>query len=520
MKTDLSPPADSIFFNARVVTLDPEVRDGWFVAIKGDTIIGVGSKEDLELFKGRRTKLNDCQGCAILPGFNDAHCHPLSYATTLVQINCSPPEVSSIAEIQNHIRKRAEQTSDGKWLRAANYDEFELVEKRPPTRWELDKAAPDNPVILVHRTGQHCVLNSLALRQVNITRQTPDPPEGTIFRDAETGEPTGLISGRNDTLVKAIPPVDKEDFMRGLKQANQKYLSLGITSLQDTGWDNGLGHWQRVQALIDQRDLTPRYSMLAGTGSLEEFHRLGLSTGSGNDRLRLGGIKIAFDETTGCLHPPQKDMNHQALKVVQAGFQLALHVSDVYMLKASLTAIEFVARKVPNPNSRHRLEHCGVCLPDLLPRLKDSRAIVVCQPSFLYYLGQRYLDEVSPAQIKWIFPFGSYQQNGIKMAFSSDSPFMPCNPLTGIYAAVTRKVINGSTLAINERISLADAIKMYTLWGAYASFEEDLKGSITLGKLADLVILNDDIFRMAPEDIKDIKVKRTIIAGRTVWKSD
>lgn len=520
MKTDLHPPADSIFFNAKVITLDPEVADGWFVAIKNDKIIGVGNKSDLELFKGRRTKLVNCEGGTIIPGFNDAHCHLLSYAITLLQVDCSPPEVSSIAEIQKHISKAAQQTPKGKWVRAANYDEFELAEKRPPSRWELDQAAPENPVILVHRTGQHCVLNSLALQRANITRPPPDLPGGTISRDSETGEPTGLISGRNDTLVKAIPPVDKENFMRGLKQANQKYLSLGITSLQDTGWDNGPDHWQRVQALIDQGALTPRYSMLAGTGALEEFHRMGLSTGSGNDRLRLGGIKIALDETTGCLHPPQKDINHQALQAVQAGFQLAMHVSDVHMLKASLTALEFVAREVPNPNSRHRLEHCGVCPPDMLARLKSSRAIVACQPSFLYYLGQRYLDEVSPAQLKWIFPFGSYKQNGIKMAFGSDSPFVPCNPLTGIYAAVTRRVINGSTLAVNERISLLDAIKMYTWGGAYASFEEDLKGSITPAKLADLAILSDDIFQVAPEDIKDIKVKQTIIAGRTVWKND
>ncbi|OIN96735.1 MAG: hypothetical protein AUJ48_01095 [Deltaproteobacteria bacterium CG1_02_45_11] len=405
-------------------------------------------------------------------------------------------------------------------MRAANYDEFELAEKRPPSRWELDQAAPYNPVILVHRTGQHCVLNSLALQQTNITSQTPDPPGGTIPRDSETGEPTGLIFGPNDMLVKAIPRIDKEEFRQGLNLADQKYLSLGITSLQDTGWDNGLDHWQRLQALIEQGDLTPRYSMFTGTGALEDFRRLGLSTGSGNNRLRLGGAKIALDETTVCFHPPQEDINQLAFKAVQAGFQLAFHVSDVHMLKAALTAIKFVAREMPRPDSRPRLEHCSVCPPDLLPGLKASRAIVACQPSFLYYLGPRYLDEVSPAQLQWIFPFGSYCQSGIKMAFGSDSPFMPCNPLTGIYAAVTRKVISGPALALTEKISLLDAIKMYTLGGAYASFEEGLKGSITPGKLADLIVLSDDIFQVAFEDIKDLKVERTIIGGRTVWKSD
>ena len=190
------------------------------------------------------------------------------------------------------------------------------------------------------------------------------------------------------------------------------------------------------------------------------------------------------------------------------------------MLQASLTAIEFVTSKIPRQDSRHRLEHCGVCPPDVLARLKASRAIVACQPSFLYYLGQRYLDEVPSAQLQWIFPFGSYHQNGITMAFGSDSPFMPCNPMTGMYSAVTRKVINGSTLALTERISLLDAIKMYTLWGAYASFEEGLKGSITPGKLADLIVFNDDIFHISLEDIQGIKVQRTIIGGLTVWESE
>jgi len=518
MSSGFDTPQDCILFNAGVITLDPERPSAELVAIKGNRIVGVGNKDDLLRFKGAGTKLIDCEGGTIIPGFNDAHCHPLAYASTLLYVDCSPAAATNIAEIQGRIRQRVKRTPKGKWIRAAHYDELGLFEKRPPNRWELDEAAPVNPVILVHRYGQDCVLNSLALQVAGITRETPSPPAGTIYRDEETGEPNGRISGRNEHLERAIPPLDDNDLEEGVKLANREYLSLGITSLQDTSWTNGLHHWQKLHRIIGRGSLSPRLSMLIGTESLEEFHNLGLSTGSGDDRLRLGGIKIALDESTGCHHPPQSAINHLALRALQTGFQLAFHVSDIHMLQASLSAIGYVMRQIAGPGLRHRVEHCGVCPPGLLTPLKESGAIVVGQPSFLYFIGHKYLDEVSSEQMDYLFPIGSFQRRGIGVAFGSDSPVVPSNPLMGIYAAVTRKVEDGRSLSQHERISPLEALKMYTVGGAHASCEERVKGSILPGKLADLVVLNDDPLEIAPEELRGLKVIRTIINGRIMWE--
>ncbi|MBE0415577.1 MAG: amidohydrolase [Dehalococcoidia bacterium] len=517
-RTNLGTSADLILYNARAITLDQERPNAELVAIEGNKVLGIGDNDSLELFKGAGTKLIDCEGRAIVPGFNDAHCHPLSFAATLLYVDCSPSAVKNIVELQARIREQAERIPEGKWIRAANYDEFYLAEKRPPNRWEMDEASPQHPVILTHRSGHDCVLNSLALRLAGITRETPDLQGGTIHREPQTGEPNGLISGRNERVEIAIPPLDEEELEQGMRLANQEYLSAGITSLQDTTWTNGLRHWQMFQRLIGGGKLSPRLRMLIGIEALEEFQSVGLSMGSGDSRLRLGGVKLALDESTGCPHPPQEDINYHALRAHKAGFQIAFHVSDVYTLQASLAAIEFTQQQIPKTDHRHRLEHCAVCPPELLGRLGASRAMVICQPSFLYHSGQRYLVEVPSAKLSWLYPIGSFLNGGVKVVASSDSPMVPCNPLVGIYAAVTRKVETGRTLSPRESISPLEALKMYTLWGAYASFEEGVKGSISPGKLADLVVLSNDPTQAAPEEIKDIRVMLTIIDGKVGWE--
>jgi predicted amidohydrolase YtcJ len=516
-RKDFAPPADTILFNARSLTSGSDIVDNCFVAIKGDKILFLGHQNEMEQFRGAKTKGINCFNGTILPGFNDAHCHPIAYATTLLYVNCSPDKVKNIFEIQTCIKAKAAQTPVGTWVRAANYDDSELAEKRPPRRDELDQAAPGHPVILVHRTGQHSVLNTLAMHELGIDQHSQD---GQMLKNFQTDISDGLISGSEKKIIEKIPPLDENELIDGLKLANKTYLSLGITSVQDTGWSNGLGHWERLKNLIENKVLDFRYCMFIGSSYIEKFQKLGLRTGCGKHHLRLGGVKIALDESTGCMHPPEKDIIQIAEKAFKAGFQLAFHVSDIYMLKTSLAAIESLMDKGSNADLRCRLEHCGICPPDLVPRLQHSQAIVVCQPSFLYNLGHRYIEGLSPEQLKWVFPFGSYRQKNIKMAFSSDAPFMPPDPLTGICAAMNRQVSDGRLLSSHERISLQEAIQMYTFWGAYASFEEHIKGSLTPGKLADLIVLNDDIFKTPVEDIKHLKVQRTLIGGKTVWQTD
>ncbi len=512
-------PADLILYNARVITFDEKNLAAELVAIKDEKILAAAPQKNIESFIGPDTRRINCHGMTIIPGFNDAHCHPVPQAITLLHIDCSPGAAKSIDDIKKLIYKEAQTAPRGKWLRAAQYNETYLIEKRHPTRRDLDEAAPEHPVILVHYSAGTCVLNSMALRLVGITRDTQDSPGGRIGRDPLTGEPNGVIFGVNDNVQKGIPSVDDAELEKGIKLAGRQYLACGITSLQDTGWNNSLIHWQTYRKFKCQEGLLPnRISMLIGSDALEEILASGLSMGSGDNQLRIGGVKIALDESTGCVHPPQEDINFHALKAHQAGFQLAFHVSDLYHLQASLAAINAILRDTPSPFYRHRLEHCVFCTPDLLDLMVQNRLVVVTQPSFLHYGVNNFIETIPHEKRHCLFPIGSFKRKGLDVAFSSDSPMMPANPLTGIYTAVTRKGFNGQVLAPEEGISPVEAMRMYTLGPAYASHEEGIKGSITPGKLADLVVLNNDPGRVEPEEIKDILVMMTMIGGKIVWE--
>ncbi|KUO78934.1 MAG: hypothetical protein APF81_25990 [Desulfosporosinus sp. BRH_c37] len=511
--------ADLVLYNAQIFTFDEKNMHAELVAVKDDKIIAVTNKSELDSLSGPNTRLIDCQGMTVIPGFNDAHCHPIGQAITLLHIDCSPFAVKSITDIKHEIRKRAQVTPLGKWLRAAQYNEISLTEKRHPTRWDLDEAAPDHPVILVHYSAGTCVLNSRALRLVGIAKDTPDSAGGKINRDPITQEPNGIIFGMNANVQKGVPSVDNEELEKGIKLASLQYLSYGITSLQDAGWNNNLNHWQTYQRFKSKDGLLPnRLSMLIGSAALGEITDYGLSMGSGDNQLRIGGVKIALDESSGHPHPPQEDINHHALQAHLAGFQLAFHVHDQYNLRASLSALKLVLRESPRPFHRHRLEHCMVCTPDLLEPMARLRPMVVTQPSFLHYGGEDFMKTVPHEKLHCLFPISSYHRTGLQVALSSDSPMMPSNPLIGIYTAVTRKELHGQVLAPEEGISPMDALRMYTLGGAYASFEEGIKGSITPGKLADLVILSSNPNQVEPEELKDIKAMMTIINGKVVWE--
>jgi len=514
----LSSPADLLLHNAKVITLDESQPRVEMVAIKGNRILNVGREEDVESFKGARTRVVACQGKTIVPGFNDAHCHPIGLAAGLLSVDCGPSSVRSIVELQAQIRQRAKQTPKGKWIRAVGYNEFYLAEKRHPNRWDLDKAAPHHPVKLSHRSGHACVLNSLALKLLGISEETPEPPDGIIERDLETGEPNGLLFEMNPHVEKLTPPLSEEEMERGIGLANEEIISRGITSLQDATWSDSLKRWQILRGLKEREKLVSRVSMMIGIDELEEFKQRGLSTGSGDSQLRLGGVKVILQTTTGSLNPPQEELDQLVSKAHKAGFQLALHVVEENTVEAAITALEYALSQIPKPDHRHRLEHCSVCPPHLVQRLKDIKAIVVTQPPFIYYSGERYLATMPQDDLRWLYPIGSLLSSGLRVAASSDSPVAGLNPLVGIYAAVTRAAETGQTLLPQEGISRLEALKMYTLEAAYASFEEGVKGCLTPGRLADLVVLSDDPTKVPPEEIKEIEVVMTIVDGKVVWQ--
>ena len=514
------PAADLILKNANVITVDPARLTAELVAIKGDKILLVGGNESLESVRGAKTRVIDCEGKTVVPGFNDAHCHIFSFIRKLLSIDLSPSSVSSISDIKAAIHRRAQDTPPGEWLIGTDYNEFYLAEKRCPTRWDTDEVAPHHPVVLAHRSLHACVLNSLALSLAGITTETPEPPGGLIDRDLNTGEPSGLLFEMLGYIrEKVMPPLSEEELTSGIALANLHYLSYGITSLQEATVVNSFRQWQRFHQFKDAGKLESRLSMMLGIEAINQFQEAGLTSGSGDSQLRLGGVKMILNETTGQLYPPQPELNQQVFKAHQAGFQLAIHAIEPSTVEAALTALEYAHSHLPQTGRRHRIEHCSECPPHLLKRLAKLQVVVVTQPPFLYYSGERYLAKIPPDRLQWLYRIKSLIDSGLIVAGSSDSPVVPNNPLVGIYAAVTRQAESGQQLLPQECISASQALAMYTRNAAYASFEEDTKGSITQGKLADMVVLSNDPVKSPPEQIKNIKVEMTIIGGKVVWET-
>ena len=513
----MSPYADSIVHNASVITLDPQRPRAQLVAIKAGRVVHVGSNSDRKSIEGRGTKVVDCQGKTLIPGFNDAHCHILAFAANLLSIDCSPAAVKSIADIKAHIRRKAETLPAGAWVRASGYNEFYLAERRHPNRWDLDEAVPQHPVKLAHRSGHACVLNSLALSIVGISMDSAELPGGMIDRDLDSGEPNGILFDMDHYLDGKIPPLSPDELEQGVALANEQYLAAGITSLQDATARNGLPQWRAFGRMHERGQLTPRLSVMLGISYLQEIQENGLPPRRGDDELRMGALKVILTETRGLIHPSQNELDALVLGAHRAGYQVAIHAVEEGTVAAATRALENARRCDPEPPLRHRIEHCSLCPPSLLERLKRSRAVVVTNPSFLYFSGERYLATVPHEQQQWLYRMGSFFQAGLVAAAGSDSPVVPINPLLGLQAAISRKAETGAALNSNERISPLQALQMYTSNAAYASFDEQVKGSISAGKLADFTLLDGDPTAVPAEAIPEIKVEMTIVGGSIAW---
>ncbi|MFC2002651.1 amidohydrolase [Chloroflexota bacterium] len=514
------PNADLILKSANVITMEPGQPRAQLVAIKGDKVLLVAGNEELERVKGVKTRVIDCQDKTVVPGFNDAHCHIFSFIRKLLSMDLSPSSVSSISDIKAAIRQQAQNTPPGGWLTGTDYNEFYLAEKRHPTRWDMDEVAPGHPVVLVHRSLHACVLNSLALSLAGITTETPDSPGGLIDRDLNTGEPTGLLFEMLGYIrEKVVPPLSEKEMLQGINLASRHYLSLGITSLQDATVVNDFARWQTLCRLKETGKLKSRVYMMFGAEALPHLQEQGLTFGSGDSQLRLGAVKIMLNEATGQLQPPQSELNRWTLSAHRAGFQIAIHAVEESEVEAAISTLEYIGSQLDQAGQRHRVEHCSQCPPELLERLRQLQAVVVTQPPFVYYSGERYLATLPASQLQWLYRIKSFHQSGLIVAGSSDCPVVPANPLVGIYAAVTRRAESGQLALPQEGIFASQALAMYTINAAYAAFEEGIKGSLALGKLADMVVLSNDPVKSLPERIKDIRVEMTIIGGKVVWEA-
>ncbi len=536
----MTAPADLVFLNGKVITVDSENRIAEAVAVRKGRIVAVGSNEEVRSHIGEGTRIIDLEGRALLPGFIDTHTHPSHAAVRLYEIDLRSPPVRSIKDVLRLVAEKAEELGPGKWVRGTNYNEAKLVERRHVTRWELDEAAPENPVFITKETGHEFVANSMALKIAGITRGTPDPPGGKIDRRAD-GEPTGVLYETAGRLVREhIPSYTVEEVKEGLKRVWDQFAEWGITTTHDAGVDTtALRAYQELLAEGVRKVRTHLMIMVRspkGEDLLEALTQLGIESGFGDEWLKILGVKIMGDGSgaggTAAVYEPQhrgpgglgimvtppEELKRLVLKAHRAGLRVCIHSIGDRAIDYALDAIEEAQRELPRPDIRHRIEHNSLCTPRQLKRIKELGVTPSSSIGYMWRLGDDYLENFGPERARWLHPHRSMLEMGIIAGGNSDYPVSDGNPLIQIYEAVTRRTRNGVIVGPEEAIGVMEAIRLYTWNGAYLGREEHFKGSIEPGKLADLVVLDRDPLSVPVEELKDIKVVMTIVDGRIVYQ--
>jgi len=507
-----------LLVNANVLTMDPSLPRAECVAIRDGTIVFAGPRGAFGDPFGGGFEPVDCGGRTILPGFIDAHCHLRAFAESLVSLDLGPDNgFRSIADIKTAVGNQCRKALPGAWIRGRGYNEFHLAEKRHPTRWDLDDVAPDLPVKLIHRSGHAHVLNSVALRLADISAETPDPTGGMIDRDISTGEPTGVLYEMSEFLSERLPAQDKRSFLAGVELANRQLLRSGITAVHDASRSNGMDQWKEFRSWKAEGLFRPSIRMMLGARHLDDYVRGECRQEPGEGAPQITGIKIILDETTGDLHPSRPELDEMVLRAHRESIQVSIHAVEKTSIEAACRAIRYAAERFPEGTSRHRIEHCSLCDPVLARCIASLGITVVTQPAFIYYSGDRYLETVPRQHLEHLYALRTLLKNGVSVAASSDFPIVPPNPLIGICSAVTRMSRTGKPVSEGEAIPPWAALRMYTCDAARATLDEAIRGTIAPGKAADLILLSGDPTRVAPEEIKDIRVEMTMIAGEVVW---
>ena len=534
--------ADLILINGKVLTLDPRNTIVEAVAVRDGRILATGPTSQIMRMAGDGTKVIELGGKVALPGFIDTHTHPSHAATRLYEVDCRSPPVRSVKEILEMVAERARELGPGKWVRGANYNDLKLEERRHITRWELDEAAPENPVFISKETGHLYVVNSLALKLAGISRETPDPPGGMIDRD-EGGEPTGLLYETAGELVSShIPPYTVEEIKEGLRRVWSQFSEWGITTTHDaSAYGDSIRAYQELLAegvrrvrtllMVSVRPRSPQ-----GADLLDALISLGIQSGFGDDWLKIMSVKIMGDGSgsggTAAVYEPQhrgtkglglmitgpEELRRLTVKAHMAGLRVSIHSIGDRGIDHALDAIEEAQRLKPIPDMRHRIEHNSLCTPRQLKRIKELGVTPSSSIGYMWGLGDDYAENFGPERVRWLHPHRSMIGLGIISGGNSDYPVSDGNPLVQIYEAVTRRTMTGRVVGPEEAITVEEALRLYTWNGAYLGKEEHIKGSIEPGKYADIVVLDRDILSVPPEEIKDIKVLITIVDGRIVFQ--
>ena len=533
--------ADLVVFNAKVYTVDAGAPSAEAFAVKAGRFAAVGSTQDIKALIGKGTQAYDAKQMTIVPGFTDCHNHAPGNTLLYEVIVGNPYEVEfvTIKSIVEKLRAKARETPPGTWVEGYFFDDTKVKDKRQLNVHDLDEVSRDHPVAVQHRGGHTSYYNSKALEMAGITKNTPNPAGGTFDRD-ENGDLNGRVTDRARGAItrvgnRATVPGDQklQRDRDGLAYISKQFVRYGLTSVHHEGGD--LFALQQVRA---RGELLHRVSYEATGSVLEALITSGIATGFGDEWIRFGAtsehtVDGSFSERTMALSQPypgtnppykgnvtetQDELNAWIERVHRAGIQANCHANGDVAIDMVLTAFERAQKLFPRADARPKITQCTLVNDDLLRRLKATGTVPAVFTTYAYYNPDKfrfYGEEL----MKRCMAFRSLLDAGVPAATGSDFSPGPFAPLMGIQGMVTRTGWDGETWGANQRISVDEALRVNTLNGAYASREEAIKGSIAPGKLADFVVLSEDLHTVDKEKIKDVQIVRTVVGGSTVYQA-
>ncbi|GIP62303.1 amidohydrolase [Virgibacillus pantothenticus] len=529
----------TIFINGEIITVNMNNDICQALAIRGNQIIATGSNEKVLELQDSKTEIVNLHGQTLLPGFIDSHLHITMYGINRLSIHCKQDQLHSISSLLEALKIKVAKTPKGEWVRAFGYNENHMTDKRLPTKQELDTVSKDHPIIVGRVCGHASVVNSKAFQLTGINKHTPDPMGGKYEKN-EAGELNGTLIENAHMNMFAKAAFSESELSEAHKIASQEFAAKGITSIHDaTGY--GLDNLRKLQQ--DARSGTIQQRVYAMVGALNNAQDVvkhmvlsGVSTGVGDTKFRVGPVKLFLDGSSsgptvwtrdpytsdhnnyGIHYFSQEEVDELFIPAHEKGWQITAHAQGDAAIDMLLTTIETANRLYPRTNSRHRIEHAGVAAPDLVKRMKEQHVVPTPNPAFHFEYGDGYVKDYGERS-SYMYPLNDYLKAGIPAAIASDCPVTDVDPFRGLYGAITRMSESGQIIGEDQRIPLLEAIRMYTYNGAYASFEEKIKGSIEPGKLADLVLMNCSLLNSHVNDLLEAKVEWTMIDGKIVYQN-
>jgi predicted amidohydrolase YtcJ len=528
----------TIFINGKVFTCDDNNPFAEAVIIEGNKILFVGSTNDAlkRMNLDESNEVIDLKGKLMLPGFIDNHVHFIYGGLYLNGIDLR--NANSTDELKKILKEYAEKNK-GKWITGGYWDHEKWEVKNYPTKELIDEVVSDQPVFVSRLDGHMGVANSLALKLAGITKETKSPEGGLIVRDPQTGEPTGLLKDAAMELIfNIIPSPSKEEYYDALLVALEEAKKLGITSVQDITFAEALESYQKAR---DENKLTCRIFTRWPISDYKSLVEKGIKVGYGDEYIRMGSLKAFADGSLGSSTAwffekynhdtttfglpmdivTDGSLERWALDADKNGLQISVHAIGDKANSYILDLFEKIVNENPKWDRRFRIEHAQHVKFEDIKRFAELGVIASAQPYHCIDDGVWAEKRIGPDRIKYTYPFKSFLDAGAKICFGTDWYVAPLNPLLGLYAAVTRRTLddkNPDGWVPEQKISIEDAIKCYTIYSAYASFEENIKGSIEVGKLADLVVLSEDILTIDPIKIKDVQVVMTVFDGKIIYQ--